>query len=288
MTSKINKASKPETKFTNAPEGRFHRILIRDDSDNFSIHLFIENIRQYEGGYVKWMIDNRDLFDENNSDDYKAWELRPEPPSEKRRDIFSGIRSSADDKLRSNRWEKFRKEFTFENLLLKSRCESDVKERKKLLEISINQTEGAVPAEEEDLGSMDLSETEDGEGPTTSYYALLMKEKVRLQAQEIQRLRSSSVGSSSPHSKNKSTLLLSTPSVTWNTIQDGGANLREFKRFIESSRSVAGTRLRDTDISKEMLSIIGDTLNAYATVAGGPQGNPVDAEFYKGWEQHSD
>ena len=47
-------------------------------------------------------------------------------------------------------------------------------------------------------------------------------------------------------------------------------------------------RPRDVDISKEMMGIIEDTLEANASVASGSQGNPSDVEFFKGWEKHSD
>ena len=134
------------------------------------------------------------------------------------------------------------------------------------------------------MGGISPSDNEEEDGPKTSYSALQMKETVRWQALEIQRLKQSSPGSSW-HSANP-TLMLSTPSITWTTIQDGGTNLREFKRFVETSRSTVSGRPRDVDISKEMMAIISDTLNAYASVAASLQGNPVDVEIYKGWERH--
>ena len=73
--------------------------------------------------------------------------------------------------------------------------------------------------------------------------------------------------------------------VTWTTVDDGGANLKAFRRFVESSRATNGNRRRDTDIFKEMMSMINDTLSAQADVAKGDQANE---DYFKGWEKHSD
>ena len=67
-----------------APKGQFHPILIFDEKGIFSLDLFIEQIKQYEGGRSSWMLDNKDLFDTPDKGDPSSFVLKTEKPSDKK------------------------------------------------------------------------------------------------------------------------------------------------------------------------------------------------------------
>ena len=84
-----------------APKGQFHPVLIFDEKGNFSLDLFIEQIKQYEGGRSSWMLDNKDLFETPSEGDPSSFVLKAEKPSDRKRDIYSGI---VKPETRAERW----------------------------------------------------------------------------------------------------------------------------------------------------------------------------------------